>query len=378
MKLGKKIAPLIILVCIFLPSFVQAAPWWWPIVPCGLQQQPADATAVDIGPNGSAVPHDYTQDCNKCLLILLFKNIVDMTFFVVVPVLGTALFIWAGFLILIGARQGKGTQVSEGLKIFNATFIGALVLLSSWLLTNFVLKSLVGDDGGNQWYQLQCSTGSLADAVNVTVPQPGTSPQVTQAPPGSGMQCRFSGVNLCQAAQMTCSNSSCAQYVSSIGIHASRFGVEPNLVKAIMMKESSCRAQAGNAGGNSWGLMALQPATANQYRQFCGVNQPVNSAWLTNPQNSDKVICIGTKYLSAIKGGVCGSEIRNIAAGYNGGPGACRASVSCSNETSCSSMATRKWECLYDNPQKTRCNTGYDETRDYAPKVLYCYNNPGF
>lgn len=192
--------------------------------------------------------------------------------------------------------------------------------------------------------------------------------------------------NLCQARAMTCTVSACSQYVSAINQYASRTGVANgvNFLKAIMIKESACNvaAQSGSVP-SSCGLMQLKASTANIYKSRCGVsnNVDITCDWLRNSVNANASICIAAEYMNALTQSVCGSTPRGVAAGYNGGSGACSQSTDCAGATNCAGGAVQRWECLYDNPQHTVCNTGptsYDETRDYATKVLYCYNNPGF
>jgi hypothetical protein len=187
-----------------------------------------------------------------------------------------------------------------------------------------------------------------------------------------------STANLCQGTQTSCSNSSCSQYVGSINKYAQQSGVPADLIKAIMFNESSCNYNPPSSGAGAFGLMQLKPETANQFKSRCGVSENITSGWLTSSRNSDAVICIGAEYLKSLSSGTCGSSPRNIAAGYNGGSVACQTSVSCAGEVSCDNTPTRKWECLYDDTAKKIPNTGYIETRNYAPKVAYCTTNPGF
>lgn len=199
-----------------------------------------------------------------------------------------------------------------------------------------------------------------------------------------GAVCIQSGWNLCQPRQMTCSVSACSQYVQAINQNAGG-AASANLLKAIMIKESTCNIRA--ASGTSYGLMQLSPGTVTAaYKTRCDVpaNTNVDRAWLTNPVNATASICIAAEYVRALSQTSCGSNIRNLAAGYNGGSGACNQSVSCTGETSCDGTPVKKWECLYDDKEHQVCNGGtdpmggYNQTRDYATKVLYCYNNPGF
>ncbi|MBX4189915.1 transglycosylase SLT domain-containing protein, partial [Candidatus Parcubacteria bacterium] len=261
---------------------------------------------------------------------------------------------------------------------------GAMILLASWLFTNTLIKTLAGDsDLSNNWYNIECKVGTLKEITQPgpSVPKPGTS--ITPNPkPG---QCLFTGTNLCEASTTTpyskstiaCGFSSCNQYLPAINQYASKWGVSADLVKAVMVKESNCKVNASS--GVAFGLMQFKPSTANLYRQYCNISQPVDAAWLTNPSNASLSICLGAKFLSALSEGTCGPKVQNIAAGYNAGPGNCKESTDCKGQKSCTDGGpTRKWECLYDNPQNTVCNSRLNQAKDYEIKVNYCYKNPGF
>lgn len=198
---------------------------------------------------------------------------------------------------------------------------------------------------------------------------------IQATPNNTGVTCRFSGKNLCQPVATQCSAASCSQYVASINKYAGG-AATISLLKSIMFRESSCNPRASS--GSSFGLMQLQPSTANMFAKRCGVNERITTSWLTNPANADASVCISANYIRSIASGTCGSSVRNIAAGYNGGTGVCKPSTDCAGEIGCSGQPVQRWECLYDNTQHTICNTGYDQSRDYAGWVSYCNDNPGF
>jgi len=144
-------------------------------------------------------------------------------------------------------------------------------------------------------------------------------------------------------------------------------------------------------------LMQMTPPIPQIYASRCGVSSSdVNRAWLTNPANAEKSICISVQWINALAVSQCGPSIRNLYAGYNGGQnGACAPSVSCAGEKSCSNEPMKRWECLYDDVAHTQCNggngadacllptkpgqkCGYNQTRLGATKIQYCVVNPGF
>lgn len=445
---------------------------WFPLVPCGLNQQPA---GIDKS------VHDYTQPCNQCLLIELGKNVIDMTFFAIVPSVGTLLFMIAGFIILFNARAGKAGGVTKGKEIMTNTAIGIAIILGAWLITNFILKSIANDQvASTPWYQIECRVGTLEDIVNGTVPSPpappggvmviatallpdaiqgtaysqalsatgGTAPYTWTISSGAlpagisisgntisgtpttvgtatftikvedssspkqsatkeltiktnltsaGVQCLQSGLNLCQGnAPQGCTNPSCGQYntaINNVITDMTKKGtvgiITANLLKAFMVVESSCDIR--QVTGTSFGLMQLSLATANIYASRCGVSS-VNQTWLITPANAEKSICISAQYINAIAQSQCGSSIRNIYAGYNGGEqgsgSACAPSEDCAGVTSCSNEPMKRWECLYEDTAHTQCNgataekpqgdilKGYNQTRQGAVRIQYCAANP--
>ena len=181
-------------------------------------------------------------------------------------------------------------------------------------------------------------------------------------------------------------------------------GVDTNkLLEAIMRIETNGRInmQSGSTPP-SCGLMQIQAGTANIYRTRCGIDHNITCGWLKGQQAelqqgetietvARASICIASEYMIATKNSSCyGGQIRDLAAGYNGGAGcdkdnprgnALALSVSCSqqstanpkNDLDCSNRPTLRYECLWSNASHTTCNTGFRETRDYAAKFNACY-----
>lgn len=488
--MAKKISKFLIvasfLTILFLPARTYAVDWF-PLVPCGLNQQPANATRKDTLPDGTQVPHNYKQDCNQCLLIELGKNIIDMTFFAIVPSVGTLMFLIAGFIILLSAREGKSGGVETGKKIMTDTAIGIAIILSSWLIANFILKSLANDQiSQTPWYTIQCKTGTLKDIVGGTNPPPptggvlaistsllsdatkgtaysqplsatgGTPPYAwslasgaiylpdgvsvsgsnisgtptatgtftftvivgdSSAPQKTATKQLTIKVNLVTSGGGSCSGTSClfnnspdvlscsavdpgdGCNQSAIGVLSAAItagasgqnicsGVDTvKLLKAIVSNESQGRIDIPSSDGLSAGPFQLTVATATQYKTQCGVTASIDFAWLRRADTVSAQACIAAKFIASFAS-VCGCNVRQLAAGYNGGGGgACNVSADCGTSAGagqCSACAgqsgpTRRWECLWEDTAHASCNSDrvagtLAYTRRYAPKVEFCYN----
>jgi soluble lytic murein transglycosylase-like protein len=98
-----------------------------------------------------------------------------------------------------------------------------------------------------------------------------------------------------------------AEIDSLVQKYAGQFGVDPNLVRAVISSESGGKVDAKSSAG-ALGLMQLMPATAKRY----GAD---------NPFDAEQNISAGTKYLAEMLKGQNGNVELALAA-YNAGPGA--------------------------------------------------------
>lgn len=108
---------------LLLGNVALAAPSWWPIVPCGTSVNP--------------------EPCNPCELFHLGRNIIDFILMGLMPPVAAGLFIWGGFLILMGGPNPA--LFAKGKEIFTTTFYGVLIILGSWLITNTIMMSVAQD-----------------------------------------------------------------------------------------------------------------------------------------------------------------------------------------------------------------------------------------
>ena len=375
-----------ILILLVLSLFLLASPALAlsPLVPCGNEGQPL---------------------CTTCDFLVLGKNISDFILVYLVPAIAALLFVYAGFEILLGG--GIPARVAKGRAIFQTTAYGIAIIFLAWLIVNTVIRTVAQDENiAEHWWELECResisttttptitptpTTSQSLAPSTTVDQMSPTPTPTPTTLAAALICPQSNINLCQPSTAISStfcgfsSSACSRFNGATQRAASALNLSglnsAALVKSFIINESSCNIDAYNSIRDSNGIlrescgpMQMQASTANTLKQFCGITANITCSWLRNSANIDGIVCLGAQYIKSLSSGTCGTSIRNIAAGYNGGVGACSTSRDCSSERSCDNSSVRRWECLYDNTAHTVCNEGYNETRVYAPKVIACYN----
>lgn len=200
-----------------------------------------------------------------------------------------------------------------------------------------------------------------------------------------------------------CSKSTCpslgdTQWLALIPQTAAQYPISgadtAKFLEAIMHIESAGKINQKSSAG-ACGLMQFLPPTARQFGPMCGKNfngmtdddvcNWLRGLDLTTPQSTvaQTTFCMTSQYASAISNGSCyGGQIRDMAAGYNGGGGcdpsasndnALATSVSCAGTADCSNRPTLRYECLWNNEAHTVCNTTFNQTRDYVAKFNACY-----
>lgn len=354
---------------LFIASFIFIAVFGFLVAADGAQ-----AALVTCGRQSGTAAEQVP--CTACDIFVLAKNVIDFIMLKLAPAVATLIFLWAGFLIILGGADPG--QVKRGKEIFWLAVKGLFIIFGAWLVANTLIKSLAVNDVAKEWYKIECK-------APVIVP-PAVPPPISPKGTCTGIQCSDSNLNVCgDDASASCSQNAVNYWNAEIqrGAQGKQIcgGIDTvAMVKAIISQESGGNTSA-TSGKGSYGIVQLKPDTANQFKSGCTTDN-IDTNWLTNPRNVAASVCIAVNYMKSLAG-PCGCDVRQIAAGYNGGggsQGACDLSQSCASCSICGAGQTRRWECLWDGPDgghKTcnvdRANGSFNETRKYAPKVSYCY-----
>lgn len=355
---------------LLVPATAEAVSWI-PLVPCGSTGQ---------------------DSCTPCHLFQTAKNLIDLVLYGITGPIAAFMIVLAGGMMLLGG--GNPAMFSQGKTMLTNTLVGVLIILLSWVLTNFLIKSLIRGGQGDNWNEFTCPKGlstimPLETALPTGGPQPNVPAPKQLVPKYIGATVAgstFTKYNRDRACTTTSGGGAapgtCPKLAPILGGVSNR-----KLVESIMLHESSCRVNPPPSGAGAYGLMQMKPETANRFRDGCDVTEEIRDTegnviekrevsitpgWLMSAANAEKIVCVAANFIESLKG-ACGSEPLHIAAGYNGGELACARSRDCADmESAAGGGPMRRWECPWNNRDHTDPNRGYVETRNYAPKVAAC------
>lgn len=84
------------------------------------------------------------SDCDFPKLVLLGGNLVDLGFYISIPLAAIA-FTYAGFLLVTAV--GDEGKVKKAGEIFQKVALGFIIVLSAWLVVSVIVKTLVKTPG---------------------------------------------------------------------------------------------------------------------------------------------------------------------------------------------------------------------------------------
>ncbi|MFA6511763.1 MAG: peptidoglycan-binding protein [Patescibacteria group bacterium] len=84
-----------------------------------------------------------SRPCGFNDFVQLFVNLINWGLSIL-TIVALFFFIWGGFTLLISG--GRSTHIEEGKKILEGTVIGILVVLTAYVMVNFYISALIGDN----------------------------------------------------------------------------------------------------------------------------------------------------------------------------------------------------------------------------------------
>lgn len=142
-----------------LSPAVAGAVEWLPIVQCG---------TGDVA-------------CTPCDLFATFKRLIDFVLYGITGPIAAFMIVIAGGTMLLS--RGDAGMYGSGKTMLTNTLYGVAIILLSWVVTNFVIKSLANGNEYDAWYEFSCpaflqTSGSseIKAAPAVAPARPGNEP----------------------------------------------------------------------------------------------------------------------------------------------------------------------------------------------------------
>lgn len=213
-----------------------------------------------------------------------------------------------------------------------------------------------------------------------------------------GAQCSDSNLPICGSIEDECSPNQVNKLFENLRIP--QINGLTQVESMSLLKSLAARLSGGNPlveNENRFGIFQFTVAKANQLKSLVGINESIGESWLTNIDNTQKIINLAGAWINSQNLiAVCGSgpkDVRDITAGFLGGKSVCEKSSACteSGSESCSicpnnNEPTKNWECLWsgpaphnvcsdvDKPNETFSENTYAQIRSFAPRVQWCYD----
>jgi len=132
-----------VLVSVFIALFIIAVALSFP---AGIHAQGQNPNAIVPQCGGQGEP-----SCNFCFLADLIQNIINFGVYASIFV-AVLMFVYAGWLYLI--NNGDQGKIKKAHDIFLQVLVGVLIVLSSWLVIDTLMKTLVDDSRFGPWNEI--------------------------------------------------------------------------------------------------------------------------------------------------------------------------------------------------------------------------------
>ncbi|HWH07077.1 MAG TPA: pilin [Candidatus Paceibacterota bacterium] len=275
-----------------LPAYAADATFFGPIVPpeCNCEEVAA--------PGGITIPSAPNWGC----VMQVVQNSINFAISLSV-IIATLYIIYTGFLFVVSA--GNPTQREAAKTRLMNVIVGMVVLLSAWLIVDFIMKKLYGEEGAfGPWNAILSGDGELCLQVTESPTPFNTVPGIV---PGTGnteivnsgglthaaAAARLQAAGISVVSTGNCSDKTRANCTSLDGIRS-------NTVDQAIAVKQACDCDVVVTGGTEAGHASGPTSHANGYkidlRTTSGVNQYIQS--LTPAGERD-----GVRYLDR-----CGNE----------------------------------------------------------------------
>jgi hypothetical protein len=198
-------------------------------------------------------------DCTVCDLLVAVNKIKNLIFFFVVPVIGTIMVVWAGFLYVLS--RGTPAKVQEANSILANMFWGALIIGFSWLITNTIIQSLAKEDNiARSWTKVECRNSDWPSTGTGTGTNSRPSGTLSEADARAQLKAAGIGINWpnsCPAGQ----TSGCTSFE----------GIKQSTVDAIVLLGKTCGCSIVVTAGTEHG----DPSSCG-HREGCKVDLRLN------------------------------------------------------------------------------------------------------
>jgi len=96
-------------------------------------------------------------DCTPCHFFAGFSNIINFIVFTLTPPAAAVMILASAVVLIFGGTESAKTA---GKKMLTSVVIGLVIIYSSWLIVNTIIRTLAkGTDGWtpSAWNQVQCN-----------------------------------------------------------------------------------------------------------------------------------------------------------------------------------------------------------------------------
>lgn len=335
----------------------------------GFPMASAEAAFVPCGTEANPTP------CTLCHIVITGKGIMDWGMQVMVAI-GLVVITAMGIMYIISAGdEGMIKQAKSGIK---SSLIGVAVMLGAWLLVNTTLLLVAQETDASKnpivglyavnGYQFSCASqstaGGAAGSGGAAIAAGGGA---TCTDPAALKTALSSGGTVCSGGSFSCpAICDTSAWNSMISTAATSNGISANFIKAIIARESGCKAGTTGPTGDC-GLMQVKPSSVGN-TTCTGPNFNLMDP-NTNITQGTKILARAFSSASSMIG-VYGSTTTQqalAAAIYNGGIEQSGKSVDC--KTSDGWPVIPKWGCPI-NPGTATFNAC--AIRKYACSMAAC------